>query len=402
MTTFKKLTLSSLVTLLAACGGGSGGSSVQTEPLTGYLKDAALSGVSYRTGTLSGVTGPNGEYQYRRGEQVEFSIGTLSLGRTQGAPLTTPLELMTQYSYGDDAINNLVRLLMALDSDQSPGNGIQISDQLRLQLERQIDASQMPLDEDNILSLLSQLNFEDALGNSTAVVLPSADQAQSHLENTLRCGYAGLYVGEYSGDDSGVFAAAVDPVSLTVRGSLHSSQPYEPLFGIEATAPIFLSNPDEPISMGITGAGSDAGFLGTISDYSAIRGTWIWPDVRRGGKFQAEKALEEEASAQYKYVGTYTVNPIEGTPVDGVIQILVHEDGTADIDYINIFDEEHTHIRTTVEQGKLAFTLYDAFYTYQPSFELPLALEEGDVIDLLLPDDYNGNDYRFELSSCRL
>ncbi|WP_417344988.1 hypothetical protein [Ferrimonas sp.] len=402
MTEFKRLTLSSLVVLLAACGGGSENSSPQTEPLTGYLKDSALSGVSYHTGSLSGVTGPNGDYQYRRGEQVTFNIGTLALGQAQGAPLTTPLELMTQYSYGDDEITNLVRLLMALDSDQLPGNGIQISEALRFQLEQQIDASQMPLDEDNIASLLSQLSFEDALGNTTTVTLPSTDQALVHLDNTLRCGYAGLYVGEYSGDDSGVFAAAVDPASLTVRGSLHSSQPYEPLFGIEATAPIFLSNPDEPISMGITGAGSDAGFLGTISDYSTISGTWIWPDVRRGGKFQAEKAVEEEAGAQYKYVGTYTINPIEGTPVDGVIQVLVQEDGTADIDYINIFDEEHTHIRTTVEQGQLVFTLYDEFFHQQPSFTLPLALREGEVIDLMLTDNYNGNDYNFALSSCRL
>ena len=53
MTKFKKLTLSSLVAMLAACGGGSGSSSTQLQPLTGYLKGASywltsyLSGASY-------------------------------------------------------------------------------------------------------------------------------------------------------------------------------------------------------------------------------------------------------------------------------------------------------------------------------------------------------------------
>ncbi|SDI41306.1 hypothetical protein SAMN04488540_101331 [Ferrimonas sediminum] len=401
MTHCKILTLSGLLSLLAACGGSSG-SSAQPEPLTGYLKDSALAGVNYHTPSLSGLTGPNGEYQYREGEQVTFHIGTLPLGDAPGAPLTTPVELLAQHGFGDTEVTNMVRLLMALDTDQDPVNGIQIGNELRNQLKQQIDASGLTLDEANMTSLLSQLNIFDDQGNTTDVSLPTALQAQAHLENTLRCGYAGLYVGQYSGDDTGFFAAAVDPVSLTVRGSLHSSQPYQPLFGIEASAPIFLEEPAAPLSMGITGAGSDAGFLGTISNYSEISGSWIWPDVRSGGDFQAEKVIPDDEGAQFKYVGTYRVNPLGGTPADGVIQILIHENGVVDVDYINIFDEEHTHVQTQMTQGQVEFTLYDAFFERQPSFTLPLSVQAGEVVDQVLSDDYNGNDYHFELSSCRL
>ena len=63
---------------LISCGGGSGSDNGNPSTLkTGVLIDSAVSNVSYQTETLSGITNSNGEFSYRDGETVTFSIGLL-------------------------------------------------------------------------------------------------------------------------------------------------------------------------------------------------------------------------------------------------------------------------------------------------------------------------------------
>ena len=97
---------------LAGGGGGSGGGSASstdttdssnnnnsgstptTPALIGRLLDSAVAGASYSTTSgLNGTTNANGEFSYREGDQVSFTIGSVLLGKANGSSIITPLEL---------------------------------------------------------------------------------------------------------------------------------------------------------------------------------------------------------------------------------------------------------------------------------------------------------------------
>ncbi len=83
----------------------------------GRLIDAPVQGVSYRSGTLAGVTGSGGEFRYQDGERVEFFIGDIALGRAvEGKAVITPLDLVPQGTLDSPAVINIARLLQSLDA----------------------------------------------------------------------------------------------------------------------------------------------------------------------------------------------------------------------------------------------------------------------------------------------
>lgn len=124
------LTVSSLT--LIACGGGGGGASNngnQSSPQkTGRLIDSPVANVSYALNgaDFSGMTSATGEFTYSNGDQVAFSLGDIQLGEVEAAPIVRIQELDGDADIGDAAINKS-RLLLTLDADGDPTNGIQIS-----------------------------------------------------------------------------------------------------------------------------------------------------------------------------------------------------------------------------------------------------------------------------------
>ncbi len=141
------------VLMLSACGGGSGGGDATdggnkspgdlNEPETqeAVLLDGIVVGVIYDAGDgVTGTTDARGVFRFRPGNSVEFFIGKLSLGSARPVPrvaamgalaadqVVTPFELAGEgASFGDPAVLNRVRLLMALDADGDAANGISIA-----------------------------------------------------------------------------------------------------------------------------------------------------------------------------------------------------------------------------------------------------------------------------------
>ncbi len=123
---------------LAACGGGGGGSDSGSSPAPtptaqqGYFIDSAVEGLNYSASPsgLVGVTDSAGEYNYQPGDTITFSIGNIVLGSAPAAGHITPLDLVD--GAGADTSNqqvvNISRLLMTLDVDGNPDNGIEIPD----------------------------------------------------------------------------------------------------------------------------------------------------------------------------------------------------------------------------------------------------------------------------------
>ena len=76
---------------LSACGGGGGGGD---DIETGQLLDSPVSGVSYFNASQSGVTDANGNFTYKAGETVAFSLGGTVLGTSTAKTVITLFDLV--------------------------------------------------------------------------------------------------------------------------------------------------------------------------------------------------------------------------------------------------------------------------------------------------------------------
>lgn len=86
----------------------------------GVFFDSPIQNISYTTSSGQiGQTNQKGEYFYQSGDEVEFFIGTLSLGKVAAK------EFVTVYDMDNTA--QVAMILQALDSDKNPENGINIS-----------------------------------------------------------------------------------------------------------------------------------------------------------------------------------------------------------------------------------------------------------------------------------
>jgi len=112
--------------------------------MTGVLH-TRIQGVSYRTPTRTGKTDASGSFKYLPGETVTFAVGGIELGSAPGAsnislftlagltPPTTELGLrrdLDRMRYTATPLSNAANralLLLALDGDGNPANGIDVS-----------------------------------------------------------------------------------------------------------------------------------------------------------------------------------------------------------------------------------------------------------------------------------
>ena len=157
----------------------------------GRLIDAPVQGVSYRSGTLAGVTGSGGEFQYQAGEKVRFFIGDIALGQAvEGKAVITPLDLVAQGTLDSPAVINIARLLQSLDARPDDAH-ITIPAAVRTAAVRT---------HDGVASAIQFLDFADesAFANSAAqliatltaaypftAVLVDAESARAHLRASL-------------------------------------------------------------------------------------------------------------------------------------------------------------------------------------------------------------------------
>ncbi len=95
----------------------------------GVLIDAAVSGVSFDSGSQKGTTDANGQFKYVAGETVSFKLGNIDLGNAKAGDKlllkTLNNGINAQGNLSDTTLNRAV-LLQTLDSDGDSSNGIQI------------------------------------------------------------------------------------------------------------------------------------------------------------------------------------------------------------------------------------------------------------------------------------
>lgn len=136
------------VLLLSACGSADDTETTPGEEvaLTGTLNNMLISGLSYSTETQSGVSNENGEFLFKDGETIQFSLAGYELGSVAAAEnmdffalfATSQPKQRQLNAYLDGSLNrgsdapinkalNTALLLQSLDDDSDLSNGIQIT-----------------------------------------------------------------------------------------------------------------------------------------------------------------------------------------------------------------------------------------------------------------------------------
>lgn len=106
-------------TLFVGCGSSDDSTSTPMAPtvLTGTFVDTPAQGLGYETATQSGFTDASGHFKYIAGEEVEFKLGNLFLGKGTASGLVTPYTI----SDNNNTATNIALLLQNFDNNRTDG-----------------------------------------------------------------------------------------------------------------------------------------------------------------------------------------------------------------------------------------------------------------------------------------
>jgi len=208
------LPLTALVSalVLTGCGGESSEAMTNTSTestattsstvSTGYFIDGAVEGIEYETTSgLTGITNEHGHFDYQAGDEVEFRVGQLVLGSTEVAEdgLVTPMNLTESVSYSSADLRQMktgkqlqnqttlmLRLLQSMDADNNPDNGIQISDEIRSQLDQAeaVNLQETPMSEEDLVAYDETLN-STIDSNQDGELDVTSEEAESHFVESV-------------------------------------------------------------------------------------------------------------------------------------------------------------------------------------------------------------------------
>ncbi len=186
---YSKVVLSLVASLVVVgCGGGG---DLENEPkvTTGYFIDSAVAGADYNTTSgLKGTTDKFGKFKFISGDEVEFRIGKVVLGKAKpkleddGVGVVTPKEL----AKGNETLETLIlQLLQSLDKDNNPNNGITIDPRVKkelMELNTSVDIYHIK-SEDDLLKIAPLSHHIDK--NSDGVIDVKEDDAIAHFEDSI-------------------------------------------------------------------------------------------------------------------------------------------------------------------------------------------------------------------------
>lgn len=317
------MVFSSLFFLTACGGGGGGGNSNPPNPpppatADGRFLDAVVQGLSYVSGGQSGITDAGGIFTYEVGGDVTFSVGMVEIGTVPGDAIITPVDI-TGASSSDTATQNIVRFLLMLDSDGDSGNGISISDDVR-----SIAANWMQPDfaAANLDGELASIIADVAAADNRTPVLPTAQEAQAHLEGTLACLSSGVFAGTFSGSDNGSFLLWIqherfDPIAFgdnTPRVGVTSALVYSTdddiVLGVAPQEGLSFNRNQQFLS-GVVANGAE--FSGELQEYTTLaNGSWQNGLTGDSGSFSGERK-GGDADAVHRLSGFFNLQGMSFT-----------------------------------------------------------------------------------------
>lgn len=388
MRILKALCSSFITVTLVGCGGGgssSGEVSQQDNIESGQFKDSNVSGLTYTSGEQQGITTTDGGFFYISGEDVEFSIGGVSLGSTEGKKVITPIDLVTLGTSSSNEVLNRVRFLMMLDLDGDANNGIEISNEVQLAAINWPDTDFAGQEfETRLAEYKASADSADAINH----LIPTIEAAREHVESTFYCVYSGAFKGRYDGGDSGAFGAFIDSQTgmMLAVGYSNNLEDYFIMQGESAVTPDYQAS----FVSGNTSTG--ATFSGRVDSPDAISGYWNNSFDNISGNFSGER-FGGSYDAKYRFSGTYEDNHGNDR---GIYSIDVDSSNVATGTAFSIIYNEVMSISGLASNGSLVATSSSgASITGTINFET-LQLNGS------WSQPANGNSGTFETTGCRL
>jgi hypothetical protein len=106
-----------LALIMIGCGGGD---STLSQIGTGYYVDSPVKGVNYVCGNQKGMTDIDGKFTFQKGKECHFYVGENFFRSVDSAVLEDGVVIQ-------ETNTDIARLLLTLDNDQNPDNGIEIT-----------------------------------------------------------------------------------------------------------------------------------------------------------------------------------------------------------------------------------------------------------------------------------
>lgn len=332
------LTMISLCTLTACGGGGSGGSNTPSNPpiqtAQGRFIDATVEGLSFESGSQSGITDDRGTFTYEVGNTITFSVGSVVIGSATGNEIITPVDL-TGLDTTQPETRNIVRFLTMLDSDNDASNGITISNAVQLMAE-----NWAPVDftSANLGGELAQIISDVAAADNRTPTLLTLSEAQNHLEGTLACLSSGVFKGTFSGQDNGTFLLwnqheRFDPLVFGdntprtgVTSAIVFSSDENVVLGVTPQQGLSY-NADKQFISGLVSSGAE--FVGDLENYNTLsNGSWNNGLTSESGTFTGER-INANADVRYRLSGFFNMDGLGFTPDgSGVIALNIFEDNS--------------------------------------------------------------------------
>ena len=159
---------------------------------SGRIYDGAVSGLQYKTETISGETDENGWFKYKSNENISFFVGDILIGETAAKSVVTPLDFDPEFDWlgedmtPSDKITNILRFLQTIDDDGEVDNGIQITDVvntnaagLSMDFDQTTAEFEVDTEAQKIMSDLASLNQSGFKG------VVNVQAAQAHFSKTV-------------------------------------------------------------------------------------------------------------------------------------------------------------------------------------------------------------------------
>ncbi len=173
--------------------------------VTGVFIDSGVKGLNYTVDINSteesskiatNITGEGGSFEYFYGDILLFKVGQLEIGKAIALSTVTPKDIVAyknldlNTSIYSSEVNNRVRVLMSLDEDGAPENGISISAATR-ERAKSWSTPDYTLGEDAFTE-----SFNKATNNELSKIF-TKKEAENHFASSLRCVYSGAYRGSW-------------------------------------------------------------------------------------------------------------------------------------------------------------------------------------------------------------
>jgi hypothetical protein len=255
------------------------------------------------------------------------------------------VDLVSGGSSSATSVQNIVRFLLMLDEDGDSENGISIAASVQ---ETAADWSPVDFSTSDLENDISSIIADATTADGGSHLLPTAATAQNHLEETMRCSYAGAYQGTYTGDDQGVFGIMVDAQTGYASGVAYSDQ-WDDIFYLTGTTPMSYDQ-DLDFIVGNTSTGAD--FQGSFSASDAVSGSWNDPDEGNSGTFQGSR-IGGALNAVYRFTGTFSGDD------DGLFTFDVDAQNNITGVAYSIFDDDLDNLTGTLSGTSLSITTDD-------------------------------------------